>query len=289
MIQIFRLDNPMLGKGLTLPQRLCFFNAMLHFLHGLPRIIFLLAPLPYMYADIYVIYATAASVFAYVIPHMVHTAVTNSILQKGYRYPFLGGVYEAVLSWYILIPTTVALLFPHYGKFNVTAKGGTIGEKYLDWHISWPFVALIALNAAGLMIGLQKAFFDPDPQYVTLVINPGLDRLQPDGARRSDVGRRRGEGPHRFPRVELNLPIVLETSDGVRHAARTAEYSQKELRVRAVDTDFPALAAGDRVAFELAEETGAARFEGVVAEVADGRLTSPSIFPTWPLSAAGTA
>lgn len=156
MIQIFRLDNPMLGKGLTLPQRLCFFNAMLHFLHGLPRIIFLLAPLPYMYADIYVIYATAASVFAYVIPHMVHTAVTNSILQKGYRYPFLGGVYEAVLSWYILIPTTVALLFPHYGKFNVTAKGGTIGEKYLDWHISWPFVALIALNAAGLMIGLKR-------------------------------------------------------------------------------------------------------------------------------------
>ena len=79
-----------------------------------------------MYADIYVIYATAASVFAYVIPHMVHTAVTNSILQKGYRYPFLGGVYEAVLSWYILIPTTVALIFPHYGKFNVTAKGGTM-------------------------------------------------------------------------------------------------------------------------------------------------------------------
>ena len=94
---------------------------------------------------------------------MVHTAVTNSILQKGYRYPFLGGVYEAVLSWYILIPTTVALIFPHYGKFNVTAKGGTIGEKYLDWHISWPFVALIALNAVGLFIGLEKAFFDPGP------------------------------------------------------------------------------------------------------------------------------
>ena len=240
-------------------------------LHGLPRIIFLLAPLPYMYADIYVIYATAASVFAYVIPHMVHTAVTNSILQKGYRYPFLGGVYEAVLSWYILIPTTVALLFPHYGKFNVTAKGGTIGEKYLDWHISWPFVALIALNAAGLMIGLQKAFFDPDPQYVTLVINLGwiVYNLMVLGAAMSVAVEEKE--PHRFPRVELNLPIVLETSDGVRHAARTAEYSQKELRVRAVDTDFPALAAGDRVAFELAEETGAARFEGVVAEVADGR------------------
>ena len=270
MIQIFRLDNPMLGKGLTLPQRLCFFNAMLHFLHGLPRIIFLLAPLPYMYADIYVIYATAASVFAYVIPHMVHTAVTNSILQKGYRYPFLGGVYEAVLSWYILIPTTVALIFPHYGKFNVTAKGGTIGEKYLDWHISWPFVALIALNAVGLFIGLEKAFFDPDPQYVTLVINLGwiAYNLMVLGAAMS-VAVEEKEA-HRFPRVGLNLPIVLETGDGMRHNVRTVEYSQKELRVRALDTAFTMPAAGERVAFEFAEEAGPVRFEGTVIENGEG-------------------
>lgn len=113
-------------------------NAMIHFLHGLPRIIFLLAPLPYMFFDIYVIYATAAAIFAYVIPHMVHAAITNQQLQRGYRYPFLGGVYETVLSWYILLPTTVALIFPHKGKFNVTAKGMTIDKKYVDWRIATP-------------------------------------------------------------------------------------------------------------------------------------------------------
>ena len=47
MVQIFRIDNPLFGKGLTIPQRICFANAMIHFLHGLPRIIFLLTqPLP---------------------------------------------------------------------------------------------------------------------------------------------------------------------------------------------------------------------------------------------------
>ncbi len=54
-MQIFRLDNPLFGKGLTIPQRLCFLNAMIHFLHGLPRIIFLIAPLPFLFANIYVI------------------------------------------------------------------------------------------------------------------------------------------------------------------------------------------------------------------------------------------
>ena len=148
MIQIFRLDNPFLGKGLSLPQRLCFFNAMFHFFHGLPRLIFLVAPLPYMFANVYVIYATAAAIFAYVLPHMIHSALTNQILQRGYRYPFLSGVYETVLSWYILLPTTVALIFPHKGKFNVTAKGGTIGEKYLDWPVSRPYL-IGSLNGGG--------------------------------------------------------------------------------------------------------------------------------------------
>lgn len=40
MAQIFRVDNPLLGKGLRLPQRLCYVNAMLHFFYGLPRLIF---------------------------------------------------------------------------------------------------------------------------------------------------------------------------------------------------------------------------------------------------------
>ena len=263
MIQIFRVDNPLLGKGLTLPQRLCFFNAMLHFLHGAPRIIFLLAPLPYMFADIYIIYATAAAVFAYVVPHMVHTAFTNQILQKGYRYPFLSGVYETILSWYILIPTTVALIFPHYGTFNVTAKGGTIGEKYLDWHISWPYLVLILLNVIGLGIGINKALFDPNPEYLTLVINLGwiAYNLMVLGASMA-VAVEEKEA-HRFPRIAINLPITLacgEHETGV----RTVEYSQKELRIRAVSTDFVAPAVGERVSVVFHEADRDVRFDAEV-------------------------
>ncbi|ECA6802436.1 TPA: cellulose biosynthesis cyclic di-GMP-binding regulatory protein BcsB [Salmonella enterica] len=44
MVQIFRLDNPLFGKGLKLAQRLCYLNAMFHFLSGIPRLIFLTAP-----------------------------------------------------------------------------------------------------------------------------------------------------------------------------------------------------------------------------------------------------
>ena len=48
MVQILRMDNPLFAPGLKLAQRLCYFNAMTHFLYALPRLIFLTAPLIYL-------------------------------------------------------------------------------------------------------------------------------------------------------------------------------------------------------------------------------------------------
>ncbi|MDF4981200.1 glycosyltransferase family 2 protein, partial [Vibrio parahaemolyticus] len=107
MAQIFRVDNPLTGKGLKLSQRLCYVNAMLHFLSGIPRIVFLIAPLAYLLLHSYVIYAPALAIILYVLPHMIHASMTNSRMQGDYRYSFWGEVYETVLAWYIARPTTV--------------------------------------------------------------------------------------------------------------------------------------------------------------------------------------
>ena len=273
MIQIFRLDNPLLKKGLTLPQRLCFMNAMIHFLHGLPRIIFLLAPLPYMFFDIYVIYATAAAIFAYVIPHMVHAAITNQQLQRGYRYPFLGGVYETVLSWYILLPTTVALIFPHKGKFNVTAKGMTIDKKYVDWRIATPVLILMVLNLLGLAIGIYKTVTAADPQVSTLIINIAwiAYNLLVLGAAFAVAVEEIMEHP--LPRVPLKAGAVVITDDGSRHAVPVVEFSQTELVL-----DLKGLAVGESVAIEMTGNGHTDTFKATVAREAKGFTEFDLIF-----------
>lgn len=124
MVQIFRLDNPLFGKGLRWVQRLCYVNAMLHFLSGVPRLIFLTAPLAFLLLHAYIIFAPALAIALYVLPHMIHASLTNSRLQGKYRHSFWSEIYETVLAWYIARPTTIALLNPHKGTFNVTAKGG---------------------------------------------------------------------------------------------------------------------------------------------------------------------
>ena len=253
MVQIFRLDNPFLGKGLSLAQRLCFFNAMFHFFHGLPRLIFLMAPLPYMFANIYVIYATAGAIFAYVLPHMIHSALTNQRLQRGYRYPFLGGVYETVLSWYILLPTFVALVMPHKGKFNVTAKGSTIDEKYLDWGITKPFLFLLILNLVGLGVGIYKALFVPDAELLTLAINLGWIAYNLMVLFASMQVAVEDVQKEVYPRVLLATAVTLRTQEGQTIDCQTTQFSQTHLCLKAPVDVCDALHLGDVVSVKMGQ------------------------------------
>src|SRR4029453_5733680 len=75
MAQIFRLDNPFLGKGLSFFQRLCYSNSMLHYFGGIPRLIFLTAPLAYLYFEFHVINAAAVTLAAYSLPHLIQSSL----------------------------------------------------------------------------------------------------------------------------------------------------------------------------------------------------------------------
>lgn len=171
MAQIFRIDNPLLGKGLNWRQRFCYLNAMLHFLSGVPRMIFLLAPLGYLVLGANVIDTSALALLVYVVPHMIITAITNSKIQGRYRYSFWGEVYETVLAWYIARPTTVALFAPHKGKFNVTAKGGLIPSSHFDWSISTPYLIFMVLNVMGVFVGIWKLDFQDYALSATIAVN----------------------------------------------------------------------------------------------------------------------
>src|SRR5690606_3312310 len=69
MAQIFRVDNPLQGRGLGVFQRLCYLNAMLHFFYGLPRMVFLPAPLAYLLLGAHIFHAPAIMILGYAAPH----------------------------------------------------------------------------------------------------------------------------------------------------------------------------------------------------------------------------
>lgn len=170
MAQIMRIDNPLFKRGLTLAQRLCYLNAMLHFFFALPRLIFLVAPLAYLFFGIYVINAYALAIAAYAIPHLAVAMVVNSRVQGRYRHSFWNEVYETALAPYILLPTLFAILSRKLGKFNVTAKGGLVPRDYFDRAMAKPFAALFLLNMAGLIAAAVRWSYSPHAAWATLAM-----------------------------------------------------------------------------------------------------------------------
>ena len=171
MVQVLRTDNPLTAKGLEWPQRLCYFNAMIHFLYAVPRLIFLTAPLVYMLLGRINIPGQWLAILAYAMPHLFLSNVVNFRVQGKHRYSFWNEVYETVLAPYILFPTLLALINPKFGKFNVTAKGGIVSKSYFDRHIARPYVALILLNVFALCMAPVRYFLWDAGHRGTVLMN----------------------------------------------------------------------------------------------------------------------
>ena len=232
MVQIFRLDNPLLGKGLKLPQRLCYVNAMFHFLSGIPRLVFLTAPLAFLLLHAYIIYAPALMIALFVVPHMIHASLTNSKIQGKYRHSFWSEIYETVLAWYIAPPTMVALFAPHKGKFNVTAKGGLVEEEYVDWVISRPYIFLVLLNIFGVMVGIWRYFYGPENEVLTVFVSIAwvfYNLVVLGGAVAVSVESKQLRRAHR---VEISMPAAIAREDGHLFSCTVHDFSDGGLGIK---------------------------------------------------------
>ncbi len=171
MAQIFRIDNPLTGRGLTWAQRLCYLNAMLHFFSGLPRLVFLTAPLAYLFFEFHVLNAGTIALAIYALPHLVQASLANSTMQRQFRHSLWNEAYEAALSWYTSLPTLLALVSPRRGRFNVTTKGGLIEHSYFDWRLATPYLALVLLNLIGVAIAIPRFLYWNTFEAETVVVN----------------------------------------------------------------------------------------------------------------------
>ncbi|KON64138.1 cellulose synthase catalytic subunit [Komagataeibacter europaeus] len=159
MIQIFRVDNPMLGPGLKLGQRLCYLSAMTSFFFAIPRVIFLASPLAFLFFNQNIIAASPLAVLAYAIPHMFHSIATAAKVNRGWRYSFWSEVYETVMALFLVRVTIVTMIFPSKGKFNVTEKGGVLENETFDLDATYPNIIFAVVMALGLLRGAYALIF----------------------------------------------------------------------------------------------------------------------------------
>ena len=130
MAQILRIDCPLFAKGLKLPQRLCYFNAMAHFFYALPRLIFMTSPIFYLVFGKLNIPGYWLTILVYALPHLAMATITNSRIQGEKRHSFWNEIYETVLAPYILLPTMLALISPKTGQVQRDRQGPKQGRRF---------------------------------------------------------------------------------------------------------------------------------------------------------------
>ena len=254
MIQIFRTDNPMLASGMTITQRLCYFNAMLHFLYAVPRLIFLLSPLVYMVFGLTIIPGYWIAILAYAMPHLILSSITNSRVQGRHRHSFWNEIYETVLAPYILMPTLLALINPKLGSFNVTDKGSTLAETRFDRHIAAPTTWLLALNVVGIcMTPYRLSVTDPNHPGTVLCnlawIFFNMIILGVAGAVANEQKQRRSA-----VRIPAKIAVELELPGGGRFAGVTSDMSVGGASMSCIDAE--GLAKGVAVKIAFPQQTG---------------------------------
>ncbi|MCW8384937.1 UDP-forming cellulose synthase catalytic subunit [Fluoribacter dumoffii] len=263
MVQILRMDNPLLGKGLAFGQRLCYFNAMLHFLSGVPRLIFFITPAAFLVLNAYVVYASGVMILLYAIPHIVHAILTNDRIQGRFRHFLWNEIYETVMAWYIAVPTTMALINPHKGRFNVTPKGKVISEEHVDWITARPYIVLLCINIAGLIAAAFRLTVDPAPTILAVIITTiwtlyNITILGGALGVSIEAKQRR-----RAPRVTFVMPAAISRPDGHVYQCVLRNYSDKGVGIQLEEPNL--LKAGDEITLLLKRGQDEFAFPGTVA------------------------
>ena len=237
MTQIFRMDNPLFGRGLKWQQRLCYLNAMLHFQYGLPRVVFLTAPLAYLLFNQNIIASSASTIFAYVLPHLFLAIYLNSRMNGRFRYTFWGEIYETVMAFHLIIPTVLTLLSPKHGKFNVTDKGGLLDVGFFDFHIVKPHLIVAVLLVLGVAAGIVRAvmhdYFNVDPRVI--IFNVVWASLSIIILLAAIAVAKETRQIRKTIRIDVVIPAIIHFASGISARTETLDLSMGGVRLKTPD------------------------------------------------------
>lgn len=161
MAQILFFDNPFLVRGLTLAQRLCYFSGIWYFFFGFSRIIFLLAPLSYLFFNVKPIDAGFVEILTFFLPAFAASLFGYTIISRGLRHSFWSEVYETATCVYLFQTNILTLLFPWHAKFRVTPKEGLNDGLSFNWLIVFPQIVLGFLIAFGMGFAVIRMLSAP--------------------------------------------------------------------------------------------------------------------------------
>lgn len=157
-IQVMLSENPLLKKGLTVPQRLMYWATMWSYFSGFAAIAYFTAPALYLAFAVMPVDAYSWDFFVRLIPFLVVNQVLFLVVARGTP-TWRGQQYSLALFPVWIRACVTAFRNVVFGTplgFAVTPKTAGDGVRHTPWHlIRWQLVVMIGLGIAAILGAFQ--------------------------------------------------------------------------------------------------------------------------------------
>ncbi len=210
MVQILLLKNPLFKQGLTLAQRLCYLSSSMFWLFPLSRMVFIFAPMLFIFFGLKIYIANSQEFIAYTVTYMLSALMIQSYIFGRFRWPWTSDLYEYIQSVMLFRAVISVFLAPRRPSFNVTAKGQTLDDDHLSSYAG-PYFAIFALVAASMVYLGYRFLNEPNARDLITVVGvwSGLNLIL-TGIALGAVSERRER--RSMPRVasQMKASLVVE-------------------------------------------------------------------------------
>lgn len=154
MVQLLRLKRPLTGPGLSLMQRLSYFNCIIYWLFSASFAVFILVPLLALFFGLHVYAISPKEILLYLVPHLIGIVLLSNALYGRVRWLFVSEIYETIYALFLPLRVLGAFLMPrHFWSFKVTPKGESL-EVDAPSRLARPMAILCGLEMAAAFIGV---------------------------------------------------------------------------------------------------------------------------------------
>lgn len=169
MIQIFLLKNPIFKPNLSIAQKICYLSSSMCWFFPLPRMVFLLSPLLFIFFDLKIFDVSTQEFVAYTLTYLAINTLIRNYLYGSVRWPFVSELYEYVQTVYLFRAVFSVLFNPRRPTFNVTAKGEAVKEDRLS-PLALPYFGIFAVLVGAFVYSIYRYQTEPQVGGILLVV-----------------------------------------------------------------------------------------------------------------------
>lgn len=152
-MQVWRAENPLFSKGLSLSQRICYFSSLYFYCMSYQKLFYVLTPIISLFFGVFALVTDPATYASYFLPYFLLNLCCSVLAQGGFRNFFLGEQFN-LLKMHVMMKA-LGGLFQRDSAFSVTPKAQASAARLSDLILPVCLMGFLGASLFAAVIRLQ--------------------------------------------------------------------------------------------------------------------------------------